>query len=97
MLDEGFKSPIDIAQQAFGRPAVSLRMLPNVDPKFLQRGREPQGAGLPSRGFLTRGWGGDCLVSRCRHFAGGVRGGPDVCAGGGPDGRTGAQMVAQTD
>ena len=75
MLDEGFKSPIDIAQQAFGRPAVSLRMLPNVDPKFLQRGREPQGAGLPSRGFLTRGWGGDCLVSRCRHFAGGVRGG----------------------
>ena len=38
MLDMESKSPIGIAQRVFGRPSVSLRMLPNIDPTFLQRG-----------------------------------------------------------
>lgn len=41
-------------------------------------------------------------MSGGRHFAGGVRGwpdngGPDMRGGGGPDGRTGAQVAALTD
>ena len=38
MLDTGSKSSIGIAQRVFGRPSVGLRMLPNIDPTFLQRG-----------------------------------------------------------
>ena len=77
MLDTGSKSPIGIAQRVFGRPSVSPRMLPNVGPTFLQRGRESQGCGAAGSGTPGNGKGG-CLVSRGRHFAGGVRGGPDM-------------------
>ena len=95
MLDTGSKSSIGIAQRVFGRPSVGLRMLPNIGPTFLQRGMESQGCGAAGSGTPGNGKGG-CLVSRGRHFAGGVREGPDMCGGGGPDGRTGAREVALT-
>ena len=95
MLDKGSKSSIGIAQRVFGRPSVGLRMLPNIDPTFLQKGGESQGCGTAGSGTPGNGKGG-CLLSRGRHFAGGVRGGPDLCGGGGPDGRTGAREVALT-
>ena len=34
--DAGSKSPMEGAQEAFGGPSVSLRMLPNTAPTFLQ-------------------------------------------------------------
>ena len=95
MLGSRFESRIAIAQGAFERPSVSLRMLPNIGPTFLQRGMESQGCGAAGSGTPGNGKGG-CLVSRGRHFAGGVREGPDMCGGGGPDGRTGAREVALT-
>jgi len=55
MLDVGSKSPIGIAQRVFGRPSVSLRMLPNIGPTFLQRNGVLRGAGLLARGFLGTG------------------------------------------
>ena len=99
MLDTGSKSPIGIAQRVFGRPSVGLRMLPNIGPTFLQRGMESQGCGAAGSGTPGNGKGG-CLVSRGRHFAGGVRGGPDnegpdMCEGGGPNGRVGLRERAR--
>ena len=78
MLDTESKSPIGIAQRVFGRPSVGLRMLPNIDPTFLQKGWDSQGCGAAGSGTPGNGKGG-CLVSRGRHFAGGVRGEPDMC------------------
>ena len=78
MLDMESKSPIGIAQRVFGRPSVSLRMLPNIDPTFLQRGGDSRGCGAAGSGIPGNGKGG-CLLSQGRHFAGGVRGGPDMC------------------
>jgi len=55
---------------------VSLRTLPNIGPTFLQRDGDSQGCGAADSGTPGNGKGG-CLVSRGRHFAGGVRGGLD--------------------
>ena len=93
MLDMESKSPIGIAQRVFGRPSVGLRMLPNIGPTFLQRGGESQGCRAADLGTPGKGKGG-CLVSWGRYFAGGVRGGPDMCGGGGLDGRVGVREVA---
>ena len=71
MLDMESKSPIGIAQRVFGRPSVSLRMLPNIDPTFLQRGGDSRGCGAAGSGIPGNGKGG-CLLSQGRHFAGGV-------------------------
>ena len=78
MLDRGSKSPIGIAQRVFGRPSVRLRMLPNIGPTFLQKGWDSQGCGAAGSGTPGNGKGG-CLLSWGRYFAGGVRGGPDIC------------------
>ena len=78
MLDVGSKSPIGIAQRVFGRPSASLRMLSNIGPTFLQKGGESQGCRAADLGTPGNGKGG-CLVSWGRYFAGGVRGGPDMC------------------
>ena len=93
MLDTGSKSSIGIAQRVFGRPSVGLRMLSNIDPTFLQKGGDSQGCGAAGSGTPGNGKGG-CLVSRGRHFAGGVRGGPDMC---GVVALTGARVAALTD
>ena len=96
MLDMGSKSPIGIAQRVFGRPSVGLRMLPNIGPTFLQKGGDSRGYGAAGSESPGNGKGG-CLVSWGRYFAGGVRGGPDMCGGGSPDGRVGARVAALTD
>ena len=57
MLGSGSESRIAIAQGAFERSSVSLRMLPNVGPTFLQRGGDSRGVGLLARVLLGRGRG----------------------------------------
>ena len=57
MLGSGSESRIAIAQGAFERPSVSLRMLPNVGPTFLQRGGDSRAVGLLARALLGRGGG----------------------------------------
>ena len=80
MLGSRSESRIAIAQGAFERPSASLRMLPNVGPTFLQRDRDSQVCGAAGSGTPRKERG--LPDGRRRHFAGGVRGGPD--------GRTGA-------
>ena len=55
MLDRESKSPIGIVQRVFGRPSVSLRMLSNIGPTFLQRDGVLRRAGLLARGLLGTG------------------------------------------
>ena len=57
MLGRGSESRIAIAQGAFERSSVSLWMLPNVGPTFLQRGGDSRAAGLLARALLGRGGG----------------------------------------
>ena len=57
MLGSRSESRIAIAQGAFERPSVSLRMLPNVGPTFLQRGGDSRAVGLLARALLGRGGG----------------------------------------
>ena len=57
MLGSGSESRIAIAQGAFERSSVSLRMLPNVGPTFLQRGGDSRAVGLLARALLGRGGG----------------------------------------
>lgn len=61
MLDTGSKNPIGIAQRVFGRPSVGLRMLPNIDPTFLQKdwdcpGRGAAGSGTPEKSSGGAAW-----------------------------------------
>ena len=95
MLGSGAESRIAIAQGAFERPSASLRMLPNVGPTLLQRGGDSRGGGAADSGTPRKGWG--LPGGRRRHFAGGVRGGPDMRGGGGLDRCTGARVAALTD
>ena len=94
MLDEESKSPIGIAQRVFGRPSASLRMPPNIGPTFLQRGEDSRGCGAAGSGDSWEELGRGRLVSRGRYFAGGVRGEPDMCGGGSPNGRVDVREVA---
>ena len=57
MLGSGSESRIAIAQGTFERSSVSLRMLPNVGPTFLQRGGDSRAVGLLARALLGRGGG----------------------------------------
>ena len=60
MLGSRSESRIVIVQGAFERPSVSLRMLPNVGPTFLQRGGDSRAVGVLARALLGRG--GGCLA-----------------------------------
>ena len=60
MLGSRSESRIAIAQGTFERPSVSLRMLPNVGPTFLQTGGDSRAVGLLARALLGRG--GGCLA-----------------------------------
>ena len=57
MLGSRSESRIAIAQGTFERPSVSLRMLPNVGPTFLQTGGDSRAVGLLARVLLGRGGG----------------------------------------
>ena len=57
MLGSRSESRIAIAQGAFERSSVSLRMLPNVGPTFLQRGGDSRAVRLLTRALLGRGGG----------------------------------------
>ena len=60
MLGSRSESRIAIAQETFERPSVSLRMLPNVGPTFLQTGGDSRAVGLLARVLLGRD--GGCLA-----------------------------------
>lgn len=60
MLGSRSESRIAIAQGTFERPSVSLRMLPNVGPTFLQRGGDSQGCGAAGSRISAQGIGEGC-------------------------------------
>ena len=82
MWDVGPNMPTGIAQITSCKPSAHLRILPKTGPKVPQAGRERTGVvGATSKVSARRAPpGGASSGWWC--FAGGVRGGPDVCAGG---------------
>lgn len=82
MWDVEPNRPTGSAQTVSCKPSAHLRKLPKTGPKVPQAGRERTGSSGPPRRSLRGGRRRAGASSGWWCFAGGVRGGPEVCAGG---------------